>query len=327
MSFLEVYSNVLKSEADSLVRASTLTSEDNLKKVVDIFSGLKSSGGKLILCGVGKSGIIGQKIASTFSSLGLPSIFLHPTEALHGDLGRVSSLDAIIFLSKSGTTEEIIKLIPFLSISSKNMIGLLGNVDSPIAEKCKITIDCSVEKEACINNQAPTNSSTVALAVGDALAVIYEKVVGLSKEGFAVNHPGGFLGKSLALKVSDVMISREDCPFVSSETTLQDIILEMTSKNYGLCFVEDNNEFKGIIVEGDIRRAFAKSSKALDFKASEMMNTKPTAASINDLAFDALKLMESGNRKLNVLPVIDNNKVQGLIRLHDLLKEGFPSQG
>lgn len=326
MSYLDVYQSVLKSEAESITRVSQLVSEEAVNKMVEVFKNLKSNGGKLVLCGVGKSGIIAQKIASTFSSLGLTSIFLHPTEALHGDLGRVSTLDAVIFLSKSGTTEEIIKLVPFLPINKKNMIGLLGATSCPIARECEIVFDCSVEKEACINNQAPTNSSTVALAVGDALAVIYEKLVGLSKEGFAVNHPGGLLGKSLALKVANILIPKEDCPFVTSDATLQDIILAMTSKNYGLCFVADNDKFSGIIVEGDIRRAFAKSKDALSFKASEIMNTKPISARTDELAFDALKKMEIGGKKLNVLPVIDDQKIMGLIRLHDLLKEGFPAQ-
>jgi arabinose-5-phosphate isomerase len=198
-------------------------------KLVILFEKLRENNAALIFCGVGKSGIIAQKLASTFTSLGLHSFFLHPTEALHGDLGRVEKDDAIVFISKSGTTEEIVKLLPFLLQERTNMIALVGNCDSVISNECDIVFDCSVEKEACINNQAPTTSSTLALAMGDAMAVLYEAQIGLSKEGFAINHPGGILGKSLRMKVKDLMIKSSQCAVVSSDQKLQDVILAMLS--------------------------------------------------------------------------------------------------
>jgi arabinose-5-phosphate isomerase len=322
---LQIYQNVLKSEANSLMRASQLIDEDQIDQLIKIYTFLRDSGGNLIISGVGKSGHVGVKMASTFSSLGQPSFFLHPTEALHGDLGRVTGRDAIILISKSGTTEELIKLLPYLPIEPAHIIGLLGCVNSTIGSKCSVVFDCSVEFESCINNQAPTNSSTLALAVGDALGVIYESWVGLSKEGFLQFHPAGLLGKSLSLKVKDLMIPLSECAVVAPATTLKDVLIEMTGKSYGLCFVMEDQIFKGIIVEGDIRRIFTKNDQALNLLAQDIMNTNPKACQENDLAYQALKSMEIKGKPIHVLPVISQGTVLGLIRMHDLLKEGFRS--
>jgi len=197
MNHKNLFTQVLTSEAKALERAAQNFSEKTADQLVSLFEMLAGTGGSLVVCGVGKSGHIGTKIAATFSSLGLPSFFLHPTEAMHGDLGRVSKADAILLISKSGTTEEIISLLPYLPIPKDRIIALVGKVNSPIAEKSGIVLDASVEKEACINDLAPTTSTTVALAMGDAMAVLYENVLGVSKEKFAVNHPAGLLGKSL----------------------------------------------------------------------------------------------------------------------------------
>lgn len=321
--FKEVFKSVLLSEAKSIERVAALVDDAQILKLISIFEDIKKNNGKMVVSGIGKSGVIAMKISSTLSSLGLASIFLHPTEALHGDLGRVSDNDAIILLSKSGTTEEITKLLPYLNMDRSRIIGLVGNTHSTIAQKCGLVFDCSVESEACINNQAPTNSSTVALAMGDAISVVYESWVGLSKEGFAQNHPGGLLGKSLSLKVKDVMIGLDQCAQVSPDQLLKDVLIEMTAKPLGLCFVLDKGMFQGIIVEGDIRRAFTKSSDALSFKASELMNSNPFKLQSCELAFEALKRMESGSKQISVMPVFDNERIVGLIRLHDLLREGL----
>lgn len=317
---------VLRLEAQCLELAANRLENSHKKeidKLVGLYEQLNLSGGRLIFCGVGKSGIIAQKLASSYCSLGHPSFFLHPVEALHGDLGRVGKDDAIAFLSKSGTTDEILKLIPFLSIPKERMIGLIGNISSPIANACGILFDCSVEKEACINNQAPTTSSTLALAMGDAMAVLYEAQVGLSKEGFAVNHPGGILGKSLRMKVKDIMIKSPECPIVKSNEKLQDVILAMTKIPVGGCAVVDNGKFVGILVEGDIRRTFTKANQGLDTKVSDIMNKNPVSIAPDELAFFALEKMESKNRPIHVLPVLNGSEFLGFIRLHDLLKEGF----
>lgn len=327
MSHLEVFKRVLKLEADSILASIEKVDEKELKKLVSLFEFLKTNGGNLVICGVGKSGIIATKMASTFTSLGLPSFFLHPTEALHGDLGRVNENDAIVLISKSGTTEEIFKLLPFLKIPKTNRIGLVGDIKSSIAKECEIVFDCSVEKEACKNNQAPTTSSTLALAFGDAMAMVYEHIVGLSKEGFALNHPGGILGKSLRVKVRDLMWKIDDCPVVDEMRSLQDVIIEMTRLPVGGCAVVDGQKkLLGIVVDGDIRRALSNKGQGLQVAVKDMMTKQPVSIGPEELAFEALKLMEQRKSQITILPVVEDGKFLGFIRLHDLLKEGFSFQ-
>lgn len=326
MSNTKTMTDVLRLEAKALEKAAALldsTGSEQVTKLADLFRELQESESALIFCGVGKSGIIAQKCASTFTSLGLPSFYLHPTEALHGDLGRLRKTDAIVFLSKSGTTEEILKLLPFLNTPKNRRIGLIGASTSPIGEQCSIVFDCSVEKEACLNNQAPTTSSTVALAMGDAMAVLLETLTGLSKEGFAVNHPGGILGKSLRMKVKDLMIKASSCPVVSTEQTLQEVILLMTKFPVGGCAIVDEGKFKGILVEGDIRRTFTRENQGLKSRSGDIMNASPISINPEALAFEALELMENKSRSLQLLPVLENDQFMGFIRLHELLKEGF----
>lgn len=323
MEYSKLFQNVLKKEAEAILRVADLNHSVAVEKIVKVFEVLRTNGGSLVTCGVGKSGNIASKISSTFCSLGLPSFVLHPTDALHGDLGRVTKWDAFLFISKSGTTEEILKLIPFLPISKEMCIGLVGNIESPIALKCGIVFDCSVKEEACLNNQAPTTSTAVAMAIGDSLAVVYEDLVGLSKENFAQNHPGGLLGKSLALKVSDLMIKKTDCSVVSQDQTLQDVLLSMTKFPVGLCAVLEGSKILGIIVEGDIRRTLNKDNRGLSTKVIDMMNPNPIAIAPNDLAYTALRIMEAKDKQKVVLPVIDKGEFIGVIRIHDLLKEGF----
>ena len=283
------------------------------------------TGGSLIITGVGKSGHIATKIASTFSSLGLPSFFLHPTEAMHGDLGRVTKSDAVVLLSKSGTTEELLSLLPFLQVPKERIIAIVGNIHSPLAHKSGLVLDASVEKEACINDLAPTTSTTVALAIGDAMAVLYENYMGVSREKFAINHPAGLLGKSLSLRVDKLMVRAQDCPQVHADASLQDAILAMTQKPVGMCAVIKENSLEGIIVEGDVRRAFAKSANALNGAVCEFMTKNPQVIHTDALAFDALKIMENPNKLLNVMPVTENGIFMGVLRLHDLFKAGFTS--
>jgi len=318
--------DVLRLEAHALEQAATCLEKSGFSdvgKLTVLFQELLLSEASLIFCGVGKSGIIAQKCAATFTSLGLPSFYLHPTEALHGDLGRVRSTDAIVLLSKSGTTEELLKLIPFLICKKDRRIGLIGASSSPIGDQCGIVFDCTVEKEACINNQAPTTSSTVALAMGDAMAVLLESLTGLSKEGFAVNHPGGILGKTLRMKVRDMMIKASVCPVLTPDQTLQEVILLMTKFPVSGCAIVQENKFMGILVEGDIRRTFTKENLGLKTLVRDIMNQNPVSIGPDNLAFEALQLMENNNRSLQVLPVIEDGIFLGFIRLHELLKEGF----
>lgn len=316
---------VLLMEANALNDAALKLGDAQSDQLVDLFQSLVDHEGHLFFCGVGKSGIIGQKLASTFTSLGLPSHFLHPTEALHGDLGKLREIDAVVFLSKSGTTEEIMKILPYLIVPSTRWIGLLGNMSSPLAKNCRLVFDCSVAKEACLNNQAPTTSSTLALAMGDAMAVLFEEMVELTKERFAIFHPGGLLGKSLRVKVSHLMIDKSECPVVSSTSNLREVLLLMTKFPVGGCAVcGPADQFLGMIVEGDIRRTFTnENSKGLESSVTEIMNPNPVSVSPEEKAFDALKMMEKRKREIFILPVIRENKFLGMIRLHDLLKEGF----
>lgn len=325
-SKINIFKDVLKLESEAILQAMEHITEEQVQKLTNVYKSLSESGGSLIFCGVGKSGVIATKLASTFCSLGLPSWYLHPVEALHGDLGRMNKEDAIVFISKSGTTEEILKLIPFLSSEKSLMIGLLGKVDSKIANHCDLVLNCEVEKEACINNQAPTTSSTLALAMGDAMAVLYEDSISLTKEKFAVNHPGGLLGKVLKMKVSDLMISKESCPSLTKDQTLKDAILSMTQLPLGGCAICDpEGILEGIIVEGDIRRTFSKDgNKGLETKIQDLMNENPESTGPNTLAIDALKVMETKGKQIQILPVVDEKKkFLGFVRLHDLVKEGF----
>lgn len=325
MSHKNLFTQVLITEAKALEQAAERFDDKTANLLVGLFELLTTTGGSLIISGVGKSGHIGTKIAATFSSLGLPSFFLHPTEAMHGDLGRVTKSDAIVLISKSGTTEELLNMLPYVSVPKERIVALVGKTNSPIAHASGIVIDASVDKEACINDLAPTTSTTLALALGDAMAVLYENVVGVSKEKFAVNHPAGLLGKSLSLTVDRLMIKATDCPTVLSTATLQDAILVMTQKPVGMCAVIDGNKLLGILVEGDIRRAFAKSAEAIKTPVKDLMTARPTTLTPSTLAFEALKTMENPDRLLNVAPVVDNGNFIGVLRLHDLFKAGFSS--
>lgn len=326
MSYLELMKSVLDQEANAILSSANKITDDQVKSLEKVFTTLLKSRGSLIFLGVGKSGQIGEKLAATFSSLGLPSFFLHPTEALHGDLGRVKREDYFVLISKSGSTEELFKLIPFLSSDSSRYIGLIGNKNSVLAKRCSLVFDCGVEREACLNNQAPTTSTTVTLSIGDAMAVVFEKVAGLSREGFAVNHPGGLLGKSLLMRVSDIMWSREKCALVGMRASIKDLIVEMTKCNLGGCAIEnDKGEFIGIVVEGDFRRALASGNLDLNSPILSLVNNSPRTIDGGALALDALKMMENGKSPVSILPVIESTtrKFIGFIRLHDLLKEGF----
>lgn len=328
MNELILMQNVLELEAESILKARQKLNVETVKKLLSIYEHLTRENGSLIFCGVGKSGVVAKKLASTFASLGLHSYFLHPTEALHGDLGRVRSTDAIVFISKSGTTEEILKLLPFISIPKHLRISLLGSMKNPIADQSEVVLDVSVEKEACLNNQAPTTSSTLAMAMGDAMAVLWESYVGLSKEHFAINHPGGILGKSLRIKVKDLAIKVSECPTLKPSSTLQDVILAMTKFPVGgAAVVNEKEELLGILVEGDIRRTLAKSDhEGLNTKVEKIMNREPISIQEDELANVALELMENGKRQIQVIPVLNGKRFVGFLRLHDLLKEGFKSK-
>lgn len=325
MSYTAIFKSVLEQEASALSKSKEFITQDLVESLVRVFEDLKLNNGSLIFCGVGKSGLIAQKIAATFSSLGLNSWFLHPTEALHGDMGRVRPQDAMVLISKSGTTEEIVKMFPFLNLAKDKLIAMVGNEHSTIVKQCSIFINCSIEKEACLNNLAPTTSSTLTLAMGDAMAVLYENWSGLSKESFAKNHPGGLLGKSLLLKVAALMVPKSQCAVVKAGTSMKEVVLAMTTFPTGMCcIVDEHKKLKGIIVEGDIRRFLTSHSNLLDVEVSMVMNKNPKFIGPEVLAYDALTTMEMGEKQIYVLPVVDHHQeLLGVLRLHDLIKAGL----
>ncbi len=319
---------VLDEEANAILNMKDRLTSTLAGNLAELFKQLHQGGGQLIFCGVGKSGHVATKLAATFASVGLRAQFLHPTEALHGDLGRVGSHDAIVIISKSGTTEEILKLLPFLDIPRERRIGLLGQLESPLGQAVGIALDCSVEREACLNNQAPTTSTTAAMAMGDAMAVLFEECVGLSREGFAVNHPGGWLGKQLRMRVRDLMRPAPQCPIVEQNAILKDVILAMTRLPVGGCAIVSEQKLQGIIVEGDIRRTFARDSLGVNSPVAEVMTANPKVIKPDALAMEALEIMETKGRSIGVLPVVDESGIFiGMLTLHDLVREGFTRQG
>lgn len=324
MNYVEILANVLSTEAFALNEAAKRLEESTVNSLATLFRDLKSREGSLVFCGVGKSGLVGQKLAATFTSLGLPSFMLHPTEALHGDLGTIRDRDAIVFLSKSGTTEEILKLMPFIVIPKERRVALLGKISSPLAEHSGLILDCSVHKEACLNNQAPTTSSTLTMAMGDAMAVLYENIMSISAEEFATFHPGGKLGKSLRLKVSDLMIPTMDCAILRKGASLKDALMEMTKFPLGAAAVcGSSGSLDGLIVESDIRRLLSREDFDLMMSADTISNPKPVVVGPDQLASDALAIMENRDKPISILPVVKDGTFLGFLRLHDLFKEGF----
>ncbi len=316
--------NVLELEARALREAQARLDVKTADALVNLYGWLAQTGGNLVVSGVGKSGHIATKIAATFSSLGLPSFFLHPTEALHGDLGRLTKSDVLLMISKSGTTEELVALLPYVQLPRERIIALVGNVHSPLAAASGLVLDASIEKEACLNDLAPTTSTTLALALGDAMAVLYEHVRGVSKEQFAVNHPAGLLGKSLSLTVGKLMTPAAACAVAHANTLLTEALLSMTRNPVGLLAVLDGQKLIGILAEGDVRRALTQDAAALTKPVANFMVTKPLRTSADVLAYEALKMMEQRERPVSALPVLgEGDEFLGVLRLHDLLKAGF----
>jgi arabinose-5-phosphate isomerase len=278
--------------------------------------------GKVIVTGIGKSGIIGKKIAATLASTGTAAIFLHPAEGVHGDLGMICREDVVIVITKSGSTDELYQMVPLIKRLGVPIITFTANLKSQVAEKSDVVIDVSVEEEACSNNLVPTSSTTAALVMGDALALTLLEERGFSSEDFALLHPAGHLGKMLLLRVSDIMHTGGQIPLVKENTSMKNAILEMTSKRFGAtAVVNDNGELVGIFTDGDLRRLVEKTDEIFKFKAKEVMTSNPKTIEGEELAARALNIMESYN--ITCL-IITNGKKQptGIVHLHDLLKSG-----
>jgi arabinose-5-phosphate isomerase len=292
----------------------------SFQKAVEILAACQ---GSVVVTGMGKSGLIGRKIAATLSSTGTPANFLHPAEGLHGDLGMVSKRDVVIVLSKSGRTEEITGLLPFFKLLNLPVIGLLGANPSPLAERCDVVLDVSVPEEACPFDLAPTASSTAALAMGDALAIALLKFKGFTPEDFAAIHPGGILGRRLLLKIGDIMHRGKEIPTVREDTPLKDVILEMTSKRLGAaCVLNSDGKLTGIITDGDLRRLLESGKDLAKVTALDFATQSPKTLDANALATRGINMMESF--KITQLVIVDDNgRPEGIVHLHDLLRQGI----
>jgi arabinose-5-phosphate isomerase len=278
--------------------------------------------GRVIVTGIGKSGIIGKKIAATLTSTGTAAFFLHPTEGIHGDLGMVRKNDVVIAITKSGGTDEVYQLIPLFKRLGVPIITFTGNPSSPVAEKSDVVIDVSVDQEACPYNLIPTSSTTATLVMGDALAIALLEERNFSSEDFALLHPGGNLGRKLILKVSDIMHTGDQIPVVSEETNIKEAILEMTSKRLGTTsVVNQKGELVGIFTDGDLRRLVERTDDIFSMKAKQVMTKNPKTIDGDELAAKALNLMESYS--ITSL-IITNGKREpiGIVHLHDILKAG-----
>ena len=290
------------------------------KDFEDTVNTIHSSSGRVIVSGIGKSAIIGMKIVATLNSTGTPAIFMHAAEAIHGDLGVVQDNDTVILISKSGNTSEIKNLVPFLKERSICLVSITSNSSSFLAKNSNFFLSCYIEKEACLNNLAPTTSTTAQLVIGDALAICLSNLNGFSPNDFAKHHPGGMLGKKLFLKVSEI-IDKNLKPELSENDDFKTVI-DVISKNLlGAAVVTLNKKAIGIITDGDIRRVFSKNQNIEDFNAKNLMSLNPQKISSDTLASKALEIMNQ--HKITQLVVEDDNKYIGLIHMHNIINEGL----
>jgi arabinose-5-phosphate isomerase len=318
VSTIQIAKTVLQTEANELLIASNHINEEFENAVNTIFSTI----GKLVVIGVGKSGLVGTKIAATMASTGTPSFFLHPTEAMHGDLGMVQIIDTVLAISYSGESEELISILPHIKRRGIKIIGMSGFETSSLSQMSDMHISIKVEKEACPLNAAPTSSTTLAMAMGDALAVCLMELRGFKKEDFASFHPGGSLGKKLFLKISDLM-RKTNLPIVSHETSLRDAIVTMSEGKLGNIIIEKENRLLGILSDGDLRRALMKNDFSLDDLCSKYATIGPKTINNQDaLAVDVLRFIENNKIQFTVI-TNQNNEIIGAIHIHDLIEAGI----
>jgi arabinose-5-phosphate isomerase len=304
------------SESESIAKLATLLDDDFVKTVEVI----NSSKGRLVVTGIGKSAIIAQKIVATLNSTGTPSLFLHASEAIHGDLGMVQPGDAVICISKSGNSPEIKVLVPLLKRFGNKLIAITGNTTSFLGKEADYVLNTYVDAEACPNNLAPTNSTTAQLVMGDALAVCLMEMKNFTAEDFAKYHPGGALGKKLLLRVAD-MLDTTHRPVVSPDSTIKSAIVEISEKRLGVTAVVENDKVIGIITDGDIRRMLNKTENISGLTAKDIMTVNPKTIKSTELVSDALNILE--DFAITQLVVVDNGDYKGVLHLHDILKEGI----
>lgn len=314
--------DVIRIEASAIADLTNSINEDFVKAVETIFA----SKGRVVLTGMGKSGLIARKIVATLNSTGTAAIYLHPTDALHGDLGMVRGEDVVILISKSGMTEEIANLLPMLKRLNVKLIAMSGSKDSKLARECDIFLNIGVKEEACPYDLAPTASTTATLVLGDALAVSLLKKRNFTAKDFAFLHPGGSLGKRLSLKIKEVMITGDRIPKVNKDTSIKDVIFEITSKRLGTtCVLDEDEKLAGIITDGDLRRLLEKTLNISGLYAKDVMTSNPKVLKEEFLASFALQQME--NFKITSLVITnDSNQPVGIIHLHDLINLGLQSR-
>ncbi|HWR58477.1 MAG TPA: KpsF/GutQ family sugar-phosphate isomerase [Thermodesulfovibrionales bacterium] len=320
MNLIDIAKKVLKTEADAVAGLIEKLNSD-FEKAVDM---IYHSRGRVVVTGMGKSGIIGKKIAATLASTGTPAFFMHPAEAIHGDLGMVTADDVIIAISNSGETKELVELIPFLKRFDVGLISMTGNLNSTLSRAASTSLDVSVKEEACPLGVVPTASTTAALAMGDALAVALLMKRGYREEDFAFFHPGGSIGKKLFIKVKDLMHTGNALPAVGPDISMIKAVMEISSKRLGLTLVCDHDQrILGVLTDGDVRRGIEKWDKALfDMKAGEVMSRNPKTISEDELAAKALSIMEHHSITALVVPD-EEGRAKGVIHLHDILKQGI----
>lgn len=317
--YTSIVKETLQIEADTLLSAAENISKD-IEKIIEVIMACR---GKLIVTGVGKSGLIGAKMAATFASTGTPSFFLHPTEATHGDLGMISKEDVVLAISYSGESEELSSILPHVKRFDIPLIGMTRNRASTLGSFSDLVMDIAVQKEACPLDIAPTSSTTLTLALGDALAICLMKARDFKKEDFASFHPGGSLGRQLFVKVEDVMRTKA-LPVINLNTPLKEAIVSISEGRIGtVLLVDDSNKFVGIISDGDIRRALMNEAFSLEMPASALATLNPKTIDDADmLASDALVLIEK--YKIQLLVVVDKEKhILGVLHLHDLVEKGI----
>ena len=317
---------LLRAEADAIGKAASRLQANDIDRVIEILARCE---GKIVVLGVGKSGIIAQKIAATMTSSGTAAVYLHPSDALHGGLGIVTADDVVVMLSNSGETDERLELLPYLKRRDVPIVAIVGKVKSTIAQRADAVLDASVDQEACPLNLAPTASTTVALAIGDALAMTLMQSKGLTENDFASNHPGGQLGKRLTLRVADLMHGGAENPTIGIDSAWMEIVSTITHFGLGAVNVVDSTgRLAGIITDGDLRRSLQRLSTGdlafANIKCDDLMTINPVITTPEMLAFDALHLMEDRSSQINVLPVVNGDrKCVGLIRLHDIVRSGL----
>ena len=316
---IEKAKQVLKIESEA-IQALINRIDDTFVKTVDLLDKCK---GRVVITGIGKSGIIGKKISATLASIGVPSIFLHAADGTHGDLGMITSNDIVIAISNSGESEEILNLLPAIKRFNVTLVSMTGNVNSTLAKKSNIVLNISVKEEACPLGLVPTASTTATMALGDALAMALLDKRGFKEKDFAVLHPGGSLGKKLLIQVDDLMHIGSNIPIINKDAPLKDVIMEISSKKLGMAIVvNQDDKVLGIITDGDLRRLMEKKEKDI-FKttAEEMMSTNPKTIEKNALAARALQIMEK--HSITSLIITNGSKgPTGIIHLHDILKAG-----